>query len=103
MVGSAVTSQPARAVLELREVSLRVGDLWILRQVRLTLAPGQTGVLLGVSGAGKSSVLRICVGLTVPTTGEVRVLGTVLSSHNLAAIRRQVGYCIQEGGLFPHL
>lgn len=84
-------------------MSLRVGPAFIVRQLDLTLAPGETGVLLGASGAGKSSVLRLCVGLAEPSAGEVRVLGAKLSPQNVAAIRCQIGYCIQDGGLFPHL
>ncbi len=90
-------------VLELRAVSLRVGTATIVRDLALALDLGQTGVLLGVSGAGKSSVLRLCVGLAQPCSGEVRVLGERLHAQNLAAIRHQIGYCIQDGGLFPHL
>jgi osmoprotectant transport system ATP-binding protein len=43
------------------------------------------------------------VGRAAPTSGEVRVLGARLSAKNLASVRHQMGYCIQDGGLFPHL
>jgi len=90
-------------VVELREVSLRAGASTILRQVSLTLLPRQTGVLLGVSGAGKSSVLRLCMGLAQPTQGTLHVLGAQLAAHDLRSLRLKIGYCVQDGGLFPHL
>jgi osmoprotectant transport system ATP-binding protein len=102
--GSEAASEPrSDSVLELRAVSLSVGGSFIVREVDLSLQLGQIGVLLGVSGAGKSSVLRLCVGLAQPTAGELSVLGVRLSAQNIAAIRPQIGYCIQDGGLFPHL
>ncbi|MFT3924078.1 MAG: ATP-binding cassette domain-containing protein [Myxococcales bacterium] len=93
----------AGPALELREVSLQVGSAQILRQVSLRLRHAETGVLLGVSGAGKSSVLRLCMGLARPSHGEVSVLGTRLDLDNVVSVRRKLGYCVQDGGLFPHL
>jgi osmoprotectant transport system ATP-binding protein len=90
-------------VLELRGVVLRVGQALLLRGVDLVLERGQTGVLLGLSGAGKSSVLRLAVGLAEPDQGEVRFLGEPLTPERRPWARRRIGYSIQEGGLFPHL
>jgi osmoprotectant transport system ATP-binding protein len=103
VTSGAHATDPAAPVLELRGVGLRAGASCLLTDVHLTLRRGQTGVLLGVSGAGKSSVLRLAVGLARPDAGEVRFLGRALSSETLADARRRIGYCIQDGGLFPHL
>jgi osmoprotectant transport system ATP-binding protein len=94
---------PDGSVLALRGVSLQVGGARLLHEIELTLERGQTGVLLGLSGAGKSSVLRLCVGLARPAAGAITFLGAPLDERSLASARRRIGYCIQDGGLFPHL
>jgi osmoprotectant transport system ATP-binding protein len=60
-------------------------------------------VLIGPSGCGKSTLLRLIVGLTQPQAGTITLGGTLLTAANLLRMRQQMGYVIQEGGLFPHL
>lgn len=71
--------------------------------IDLHIAPGRTTALIGPSGAGKSTLLRMLVGLEWPDRGEVRFEGVSLQRAQLPALRRRIGYVIQEGGLFPHL
>jgi osmoprotectant transport system ATP-binding protein len=71
--------------------------------VDLTFPSGKTTALLGPSGCGKSTVLRLLVGLCAPDAGAIVVDGKPPSSHALTALRRRIGYVIQDGGLFPHL
>jgi osmoprotectant transport system ATP-binding protein len=79
----------------------------ILREISLSLAAGTTTALLGRSGSGKTTLLRTVNGLVRPTTGEVTVNGqsvtSLSSSEELVALRRGIGYVIQETGLFPHM
>ena len=84
-------------------ISKRFGSLLALDAVSLTCATGRTTALLGPSGCGKSTLLRIAVGLVVPDSGSVRIDQHVVSPERLIPMRRQIGYVIQEGGLFPHL
>ncbi len=84
-------------------VSKSYGNTQALEPASFTLEPGKTTVLIGPSGCGKSTILRLMIGLTQPTTGMVRFGQTPLTPKTVRAIRRHMGYVIQEGGLFPHL
>ena len=74
----------------------------LLRGVSLTLAPGTTTALLGRSGSGKTTLMRMVNGMVMPTTGSVAVAGRSTSQWDPLALRRSIGYVIQESGLFPH-
>jgi osmoprotectant transport system ATP-binding protein len=100
---TAAASDQETAMLELSGVCKRFGEVTALAPLSLAFAAGQTTALLGPSGCGKSTLLRIIVGLLAPDSGEVRFGGEPVTSENLAAIRRRMGYVIQDGGLFPHL
>jgi osmoprotectant transport system ATP-binding protein len=94
-------TQGAPAV-ELRDVSLRVGDRALVEHVTLTVPAGETLVLLGRSGSGKTTTLKLINRLHEPTSGEVRVEGESTAAWDPIRLRRRVGYVIQEAGLFPH-
>jgi osmoprotectant transport system ATP-binding protein len=74
-----------------------------LGPVTLDVPAGRTTVLLGPSGCGKSTLLRLLIGLIVPDAGTVTFDGTPVTPATVRAVRRRVGYVIQDGGLFPHL
>jgi osmoprotectant transport system ATP-binding protein len=90
-------------ILEFRNVSYRVRDEWILREITLTVDEGETLVLLGRSGAGKTTLLKMVNGLVSPTEGEVLFEGKATGRWDLIRLRRRIGYVIQDVGLFPHL
>jgi len=69
----------------------------------LTADAGRTTVLIGPSGCGKSTVLRLMLGLIKPDDGQVLFDGVPYNRENTQALRRRMGYVIQDGGLFPHL
>src|SRR2546421_5358977 len=79
-------------MIALRNVTKRFGDRVALDHVSLTVEPGTMHVLLGSSGSGKSTVLRLILGLLHPDGGEVRVEPVA-----------PMGYVVQEGALYPHL
>lgn len=74
-----------------------------LGPVDLAIPNGERIALIGPSGSGKSTLLRLLLGLVRPVSGTVRFRGTKLDDLDLVALRRRIGYVIQEGGLFPHL
>jgi iron(III) transport system ATP-binding protein len=97
-------SAPTPAV-ELAAVHKRFGELEVLSGVDLAVAPGSVTALLGASGSGKTTVLRIIAGFERADQGVVRVAGDVVDDGRTvtAPDRRRVGYVPQEGALFPHL
>jgi osmoprotectant transport system ATP-binding protein len=90
-------------VITLRSVVRRFGDRVAVDGVTLELRRGATHVLLGSSGSGKSTVLRLVLGLLAPDAGEVAVDGTPVTPATRAGLLRGMGYVVQEGGLYPHL
>jgi len=74
-----------------------------LREVTLAVEPGETLALIGTSGCGKTTTLRLINRLEAPTSGTVHVKGEDVSRVDPIALRRRIGYVIQSGGLFPHL
>ena len=69
----------------------------------LTIASGETHCLLGTSGCGKTTTLRLVNRLEEPTAGQVRVDGEDVATVDVIALRRRIGYVVQNGGLFPHM
>ncbi|NNL66694.1 MAG: ATP-binding cassette domain-containing protein [Myxococcales bacterium] len=90
-------------MLELRGVSRSFDGKPALSPIDLALPAGRTTVLLGPSGCGKSTILRLLIGLIPPDAGEVRFDGAPVAPDTVVALRRRMGYVIQDGGLFPHL
>ncbi|MBW2724050.1 MAG: ATP-binding cassette domain-containing protein [Deltaproteobacteria bacterium] len=87
----------------LHAVEKRFGDLVAVAGIDLEIPPGRTLALIGASGSGKSTLLRLMLGLERPDRGEIKFDGQPLCDATITSIRQQVGYVIQEGGLFPHL
>jgi osmoprotectant transport system ATP-binding protein len=69
----------------------------------LTIEPGEVVVLVGRSGAGKSTILRLVNRMILPTAGTVRVEGRDTREWNAIRLRRRIGYVLQDVGLFPHM
>ena len=91
------------AIVEFRDVCYRVPQKQILRGVSFQVEAGETLALVGRSGSGKTTIVKLVNGLLLPTSGEVRVEGRATSHWDLIRLRRGIGYVIQEVGLFPHL
>jgi osmoprotectant transport system ATP-binding protein len=89
-------------MVEFREVSYRIGAKEILSHFNLRVEAGETLVLLGRSGSGKTTALKMINGLIRPTEGQVLVEGKPTTEWDLVRLRRRTGYVIQEVGLFPH-
>src|SRR5579872_3734248 len=73
-----------------------------LRGVNLEVQRGEVLAILGTSGSGKTTLLKMVNRLLEPTAGEVLVLGKATAQWDPIALRRSVGYVIQEAGLMPH-
>ena len=90
-------------MIALREVTKRFGATAALDAVSLEVPEATTHVLLGSSGSGKSTVLRVILGLTIPDSGEVSVDGTAVDRSTRDRLVARMGYVVQDGGLYPHL
>jgi len=91
-----------KTAIEFEAVGLRVREHEILRGVTLSAERGETLMLLGRSGSGKTTCLKMMNRLLTPTTGDVRVEGASVAQWDPIKLRRGIGYAIQEVGLFPH-
>jgi len=93
-------------VIELREVSLAFDEKQVLSQISFRVDQGETLFLLGVTGSGKSVLLKLILGLLKPDSGQVLVQGQDLApmpEEQLDQFRRRMGIVFQEGALFDSL
>ncbi len=90
------------AALEFRGVSYRIDGNLVLDNLSFRIEPGRTLVLLGRSGSGKTTALKMVNGLLFPSAGSVLVEDRATTDWDLIELRRSIGYVIQEVGLFPH-
>ena len=89
-------------IVEFRSVGYSIDGVTILGDLNLTINKGEVLVLLGESGCGKTTTLKLINRLIEPTSGEVLVEGKSTADWDAIALRRHIGYVIQDGGLFPH-
>jgi osmoprotectant transport system ATP-binding protein len=89
-------------IVEFRRVSFEISGARILDDLNLQIFRGETLVLLGESGCGKTTTLKLINRLYEPTGGEVLVEGKPTLEWDAINLRRHIGYVLQEAGLFPH-
>lgn len=90
-------------MIELEQVSKQYGDFYAVRDFSLSVEEGELLVLLGRSGSGKTTTLKMVNRLIEPTSGTIRVGGEDVSRLEPYELRRRIGYVFQRLGLFPHL
>lgn len=103
---TAVAEAPDQPVVVFDHVQLAFDDKVVLKDVSFTLLSGRTTIILGASGSGKSTILKIVVGLLRPDAGEVYVNGQRvdnMSEADLMGVRADLGMIFQEGALFDSL
>jgi osmoprotectant transport system ATP-binding protein len=88
--------------VEFKDVSYQVEQRYILPGLNLTINRGEVLVLLGRSGSGKTTTLKLINHLLMPTSGQIIVAGKATSDWDVIQLRRKIGYVIQDIGLFPH-
>ncbi|HET6360967.1 MAG TPA: ATP-binding cassette domain-containing protein [Gemmatimonadota bacterium] len=94
----------AIAAVEFQRAGYAVADgRWLVRDLSFTVGPAETVVLVGRSGAGKTTALKLVNRLLDPTAGTVEVEGRPTVHWNPVELRRRTGWVIQEVGLFPHM
>jgi osmoprotectant transport system ATP-binding protein len=95
--------QSGDAAIEFRDVSFGRGARTVLRNLSFRVEHGETVVLVGRSGAGKSTILKLINRMLVPSTGRVIVSGRCTREWDRFSLRRGIGYVLQDVGLFPHM
>src|SRR5713101_7373195 len=100
---AASTRQPSAEAIRFEDVSLAFDDKRVLDGVSFRLAHGETKALFGVAGSGKSTILKLALGLMKPDSGRIYVLGqevTQMSEKDLFTLRGRIGMVFQESALF---
>ncbi len=90
-------------MIRLEHVYKRFGENQILQDFNLTVKQGEFLTVIGRSGCGKTTMLKLINGLYTPESGEIYAEGKNLKETDLIALRRRIGYVIQNKGLFPHM
>jgi osmoprotectant transport system ATP-binding protein len=90
-------------MLKLSRITKSYAGVIVLRDIDLSIPRGRVMVVIGASGSGKSTLIRMANGLILPDRGTVEFMGEQVTAATALALRRRMGYLIQEGGLFPHL
>lgn len=99
-------SPEATPAIEFRDVAISFGDKLVFERVSFRLGQGETLFLLGVTGTGKSVLLKLALGLLKPDSGQILIKGqdiVPLPEAELEPLRRQMGIVFQEGALFDSL
>jgi phospholipid/cholesterol/gamma-HCH transport system ATP-binding protein len=99
-------SEPAGDAVVFEDVRIAFNENEVLRGVSFRLPLGETKALFGVAGSGKSTILKLAIGLIKPDSGRITVLGndvTEMQEEDLFALRRKIGMVFQESALFDSL
>lgn len=91
------------AAIEYRGVTKSYDGKQVLNNVELTVAEGEFVTIIGTSGGGKTTLLKVTNGLVTPESGEILIHGQRIRKEDLIAQRRNMGYAIQGSVLFPHM
>ena len=91
------------SAVEFRHIQMKYGERTVLRDVTLSIQKGEFVTIIGSSGCGKTTLLKMVNALVTPTAGEVFVDGRNVRDSDLTALRRNIGYAIQGSVLFPHM
>ena len=92
-----------QTMIEFRHVKKAYGDKVILKDFNLSIAKGEFVTVIGSSGCGKTTALKMVNGLLEPTEGDILIEGESIREKDQTQLRRNIGYAIQGSVLFPHM
>ncbi|MFH5835146.1 betaine/proline/choline family ABC transporter ATP-binding protein [Proteiniclasticum sp. C24MP] len=90
-------------MIEFKNVSKKFKDVTVLKDITFEIEEGNLVVLIGLSGCGKTTTLKMINRLIKPTTGTITINGEDIAKKDPIELRRNIGYVIQQTGLFPHM
>lgn len=90
-------------IIRFEHIGKTFGENIVLQDFNLDIYKGEFLTVIGSSGSGKTTMLKLINGLSVPTSGRVLIDGKDISRENQTLLRRNIGYVIQGIGLFPHM
>ncbi|MCH3921671.1 ABC transporter ATP-binding protein [Limosilactobacillus sp.] len=93
----------ATASIQFKHVKKSFGTNTVIPDLSFTVNQGEFITILGSSGSGKTTTLKMINGLLKPDAGEILIAGRPLAEYNLVELRRHIGYVVQQIGLFPHM
>lgn len=92
-----------KTAIEYEHISKQYGNQEIIHDLNLTVPAGEFVTIIGSSGCGKTTILKMVNGLVIPSSGRVLVEGEDIKGKDLITLRRNIGYAIQGSVLFPHM
>lgn len=92
-----------KEIIQFKNVQKRFGHSIVIPNLSFSIRQGEFVTVLGSSGSGKTTTLKMINGLEKPNKGQIKVNGQDLGQSNLVALRRHIGYVVQSIGLFPHM
>ena len=90
-------------IIELKDIKKAYDQTTVLNHFNLSIEQGEFITIIGTSGSGKTTILKMMNGLIQPTSGLIKVHGQDIQEQDLIQLRRHMGYVIQGSVLFPHL
>lgn len=90
-------------MIEFKNVSKKFGNTTVIADLNLTINEGELVTLIGLSGCGKTTTLKMINRLVKPSSGDIFINGKSTNNYNPIKLRREIGYVIQQTGLFPHM
>lgn len=90
-------------MIEFVDVNKNFGEYHIIKNLSLKIEKGKITVIIGSSGCGKTTTLKMINKLILPTSGKIYIDGEDISQKDTIKLRRNIGYVIQQTGLFPHM
>lgn len=90
-------------MIEFVDINKNFGEYHIIKNLSMKIEKGKITVIIGSSGCGKTTTLKMINKLIIPTFGKIYIDGEDISQKDTIKLRRNIGYVIQQTGLFPHM
>ena len=90
-------------IIEYKNIGKAYNGEWVVRNFNLSINEGEFICIVGTSGSGKTTIMKMINGLLKPDEGEIMISGKNILNDDIISLRKKIGYAIQGNGLFPHM